>query len=116
MGYEQLLEVERGWRDMKSTLELRPVFHRLVHRIRAHVASCWLALLLIRVAKTTTSDMWSNLRHELDLMHLGTFQGAAGTVRWRTASNPAQAPIFRALDLAEPREFSELRPARKPAA
>jgi hypothetical protein len=33
----QLLEVERGWRDMKSTLELRPVYHRLEHRIRASV-------------------------------------------------------------------------------
>jgi hypothetical protein len=45
LGYKQLLEVEQGWRDMKSTLELRPVFHRLEHRIRAHVVLCWLALL-----------------------------------------------------------------------
>lgn len=28
LGYKQLLEVERGWRDMKSTLDLWPVFHR----------------------------------------------------------------------------------------
>ena len=36
-GYKQLLEVERGWRDMKSVLDLRPVYHRLEERIRAHV-------------------------------------------------------------------------------
>jgi Transposase DDE domain len=115
LGYKQLLEVERGWRDMKSTLELRPVYHRLEHRIRAHVVLCWLALLLIRVAETTTGDTWRNLHHELDRMHLGTFTGPAGTIRRRTATTPAQAGIFRALDLAEPREISDIRPAR-PAA
>jgi hypothetical protein len=115
LGYKQLLEVERGWRDMKSTLELRPVFHRLEHRIRAHVVLCWLALLLIRIAETAAGDTWPNLRHELDRMHLGTFTGAAGTVRRRTATTTAQAGILRALDLAEPREISDIRPAR-PAA
>lgn len=115
LGYKQLLEVERGWRDMKSTLELRPVFHRLEHRIRAHVVLCWLALLLIRVAETATGDTWRNLRHELDRMHLGTFTGPAGAVRRRTTTTTGQAAILRALDLPEPREFSELRPAR-PAA
>jgi hypothetical protein len=116
LGYKQLLEVERGWRDMKSTLELRPVFHRLEHRIRSHVVLCWLALLLIRIAETTTGDTWRNLRHELDRMHLGTFTGPAGTVRRRTATTTTQAGILRALDLAEPREFSDLRPARTTAA
>ena len=52
VGYKQLLEVERGWRDMKSVLDLRPVYHRLEERIRAHVLLCWLALLLVRVART----------------------------------------------------------------
>jgi hypothetical protein len=31
-------------------LELRPVFHRIQPRIRAHILLCWPALLLIRVA------------------------------------------------------------------
>ena len=51
LGYKNLLEAERGFRDLKSTLELRPVFHRIEPRIRAHVLLCWLALLLIRVAE-----------------------------------------------------------------
>lgn len=101
---------------MKSTLELRPLFHRLEHRIRAHVVLCWLALLLIRVAETGTGDTWRNLRHQLDQMHLGTFTGPAGTVKRRTATTTAQTRIFSALNVAEPREFSELRPATAPAA
>ena len=59
LGYKQLLEVERGWRDMKQILDLRPVYHRREDRIRAHVLLCWLALLLIRVAETTAGGPWT---------------------------------------------------------
>jgi len=55
LGYKQLLEVERGWRDMKQVLDLRPVYHRLEDRIRAHVLLCWLALLLARIVETRTA-------------------------------------------------------------
>lgn len=51
LGYQNLLEAERGFRDLRSTIALRPVFHRLEPRIRAHVLLCSLALLLIRVAE-----------------------------------------------------------------
>jgi hypothetical protein len=66
LGYKQLLEVERGWRDMKTILELRPVYHRLEERIRAHVLLCWLALLLIRVAENQAGTTWTRMRRELD--------------------------------------------------
>ena len=65
LGYKQLLEVERGWRDMKQILDLRPVYHRREDRVRAHVLLCWLALLLIRVAETSTGQTWNRLRGEL---------------------------------------------------
>jgi hypothetical protein len=67
LGYKQLLEVERGWRDMKQILGLRSVYHRREGRIRAHVLLCWLALLLIRVAETTAGEpwTWNRIRAEL---------------------------------------------------
>ena len=61
LGYKNLLEAERGFRDMKSTLMLRPVFHRLEPRIRAHVLICWLALLLVRVAENNTDTTWDRI-------------------------------------------------------
>jgi hypothetical protein len=70
LGYKQLLEVERGWRDMKTTLDLRPVFHRREDRIRAHILLCWLALLLIRVAETETGRTWTTSRTNIDRLHL----------------------------------------------
>ena len=77
-AYKQLIAVERGWRDCKSSLGLRPVYHHREDRIRAHIQLCWLALLLIRVAETRTGDTWRNLRHELDRMHLVTLATADG--------------------------------------
>jgi hypothetical protein len=93
LGYKQLLQVERGWRDMKTTLELRPVYHRLEDRIRAHVILCWLALLLIRIAETTTDQTWANLREDLQELHVGTFEGPAGTFRQRTELTTEQRDI-----------------------
>src|SRR5260370_40759973 len=37
LGYKQLLEVERGWRDMKQVIDLRPVYHRRQGPIPAHL-------------------------------------------------------------------------------
>ena len=42
--YKELSEIERGWRCLKSTLELRPVYHWTERRIRAHVFLCVIAL------------------------------------------------------------------------
>ena len=39
-AYKQLLAVERGWRDFKGALGLRPVFHHREDRIRAHIQLC----------------------------------------------------------------------------
>ena len=104
-AYKQLIAVERGWRDMKGALKLRPVYHYREDRIRAHVQLCWLALLLIRVAETATSDTWRNLRHELDRMHLVTLATADGRVAQRSAATPGQQAILQALGLPEPPKF-----------
>ena len=60
---------------MKSVLDLRPVYHRLEDRIRAHVLLCWLALLLVRVAETTTGRTWPTIRADLQRLHAITYTG-----------------------------------------
>jgi len=104
-AYKTLLQVERGWRDMKGALGLRPVFHHREDRIRAHVQLCWLALLLIRVVENATNDTWRNVRHELDRMHLITLATADGQVAQRSATTPGQKTILTALQLGEPARF-----------
>jgi hypothetical protein len=107
-GYKQLLEVERGWRDMKQVLDLRPVYHRLEERIRAHVVLCWLALLLVRVVETTTHSTWPTVRRELQRLHVGTFTGPAGTFRQRTELTKPQRDLFTKLQLTPPKAIIEL--------
>lgn len=111
LGYKQLLEVERGWRDMKQIIDLRPIYHRREERIRAHVLLCWLALLLIRITETTTGQTWPSMRDELQRLHLGTFTGPAGTFRQRTEITPTQRKILTALTLDEPHRVHEATPA-----
>lgn len=45
-SYKSLQKVERGFRTIKSFIKIRPVYHRLWGRIRAHVLICFLAYYL----------------------------------------------------------------------
>ena len=93
---------------MKTTLDLRPVYHRKEQRIRSHVLLCWLALLLIRLAENATGDTWRNLRFELEKCHLVRFAGSAGDVLQRTELTARQAAIFKSLAVPEPPRYAEL--------
>jgi transposase len=111
LGYKNLLEAERAFRDLKTTLELRPIWHRLEHRIRAHVLLCWLALLLVRVAERQTSSTWRRINTELGRLHLVTLAGPAGRVEQTTALAPAQRELFAATGIAPPPPVTSLQPA-----
>ncbi|HEY3258663.1 MAG TPA: transposase, partial [Pseudonocardiaceae bacterium] len=104
-AYKQLIAVERGWRDFKGALGLRPVFHYREDRIRAHIQLCWLALLLIRVVENATGDTWRNVRHELDRMHLVTLATNHGRVAQRSALTAGHKTILTALALPEPPRY-----------
>jgi hypothetical protein len=108
LGYKQLLEVERGWRDMKQILDLRPVYHRREDRIRAHILLCWLALLLIRVAENTSGRTWNRLRTELSRIQAATFTGPAGTYRQCSELTKPQRDILTALGIPAPKKVIEL--------
>jgi hypothetical protein len=111
LGYKQLLEVERGWRDMKQVIDLRPVYHRKEERIRAHVILCWLALLLIRIAETTAGTTWNKITDELSLLTLGTFTGPDGTFRQTAELTQGQRDILTALQIPAPKKIIEAAPA-----
>jgi len=106
-AYKQLYQVERGWRDMKGALALRPVFHHREDRIRAHAGLCWLALLLIRVVENATGESWRCVREELERMHLVTLETSEGRFVRRTQMTAGQRRILAALTLPEPPLFSD---------
>jgi Transposase DDE domain len=108
LGYKQLLQVERGWRDIKQVIDLRPVYHRLEERIRAHVLLCWLALLLVRIVETTTGSTWRTLAAELHRLQVITFTGPDGTFRQRTELTKPQRDLYAKLGLDPPSKIIEL--------
>lgn len=111
LGYKNLLEAERGFRDLKSNLLLRPVFHRPEHRIRAHVVICWLALLLTRVAERRTGLTWRRIATELGRVHAVALTGSAGTAVHTTPLTAAQAGIYRDCQIAAPPQVTALNPS-----
>jgi len=110
LGYKNLLEAERSFRDLKGTLRIRPVFHRLEERIRAHVLICWLALLLIRIAERESGQTWRRMRTELERIKLVTLSGQAGTVEQTTPLTEAQSEILVALGVDRPPPVTSLDP------
>ena len=109
-GYKNLLTAERGFRDLKSGLLLRPVFHRLEPRIRAHVLICWLALLLTRVAEEATGDTWNTISTELSRAAAVTPAGPAGTVVQTTGLTDDPRALLAACNLAPPARITDLNP------
>src|SRR5215210_807246 len=111
LGYKNLLEAERSFRDLKGALALRPVFHRLEHRIRAHILVCWLALLLIRLAERQSQRTWRTIARELQRLHLVTLCGPTGSVAQTTPLTDEQREILAALAIEPPPRITALDPA-----
>jgi transposase len=59
--YKSLADIERGFRVLKSDIEIAPVYHRLPGRIRAHAFICFLALVLHRVMRLKLRQAGSTL-------------------------------------------------------
>ena len=108
LGYKQLLEVEDAFRTLKSTLDLRPMYHRVSDRIRAHVLLCWLALLLVRVAENQVGDTWPRIRTHLERIRIVDINTPEGKVVQRTDITPAQKHILPRLKVPEPKKTREI--------
>ena len=102
LGYKQLIEVERAFRDLKHVLDIRPVHHRLPDRIKAHIILCWLALLLVRVAETQLNNSWRKLRNMLNRLVLGDFNTSDGFIQKTSKPTTEIVSIFGSLGLPLP--------------
>ncbi len=111
LGYKQLIEAERSFRDLKGTLALRPVFHRKDKRIRAHVLICFLALVLVRVAETRTGETWRTIRAELGQIRQGHFRSTEGEFTQTSELTARQRELHAQLGIPEPPRFGHINPA-----
>jgi transposase len=105
--YKGLADIERGFRVLKSDIEIAPVHHRLPERIRAHALICFLALTLYRVmrmrlkAKGHAASPKTALEILAKLQRFTVYIGEksfTGTTR----TKPEQLDLFEALNVAKP--------------
>jgi len=108
LGYKQLLEVERAFRTLKSSLSLRPIYHSKDDRICSHVLICWLALLLVRIAEVETQMSWALIRRVMQRLHLGEFSNEKNRVLRHTVLSADQANILKKLKITPPKPFVKL--------
>ena len=112
--YKALADIERGFKVLKSEIEIAPVFHRLPERIKAHASICFMALIVYRVmrqrlrlAKSTLSpeaalDKLRRIQRHSVSINAGTPIGGVSTI------NQEQAGVFEALKLKKPTEDAQL--------
>jgi transposase len=106
--YKSLADIERGFRVLKSDIEIGPVYHRLPQRIRAHALICFMALVLYRVMRmrlkaAKRSESPSTLLEQLKRIYQQTVVAGEGkTLTGLTEITPAQKSLFAALELTPP--------------
>ena len=106
--YKSLADIERGFRVLKSDIEIGPVYHRLPQRIRAHALICFMALILFRVMRlrlkaAKRSESPTSLLESLKRIHQQTVATTEGkTLTGLTEITPLQKSLFAALALTPP--------------
>ena len=78
--YKSLADIERGFRVLKSEIEIGPIYHRLPDRIHAHASICFMALILYRVMRSRLKDSHSQISPERALDKLRRIQHQVVTV------------------------------------
>ena len=72
--YKSLADIERGFKVLKSELEIGPVYHRLPERIRAHASICFMALIVHRVMRMRLKAANAGITPERALQSLRRIQ------------------------------------------
>jgi transposase len=113
--YKSLADIERGFRVLKSEIEIGPVFHRLPERIKAHACICFIALILYRVMRQRLKAADSDLSPERALEHLQQLQHhqirinqAAKPISGISRLSETHNRVFAALNLKKPAQPQQL--------
>ncbi len=110
--YKSLADIERGFRVLKSEIEIDPMFHRLPNRIRAHAMICFLALVLFRVLrmrlKAKNSPYSPNRMLEVvrGIQHHQVTLHRKQSAKGLTTLTPEQKDLFDTVNLPKPSKIA----------
>lgn len=106
--YKSLADIERGFRVLKSEIEIAPVFHRLPERIKAHASICFMALILYRIMRQRLKRAGSTLSPEAALADLRRIQrhtvriDSGQPIHGVSSIHPHQSETLAALKVQKP--------------
>lgn len=112
--YKALADIERGFRILKSEIEIAPVYHRLPERIRAHALVCFMALIVYRVMRQRLKLAKSDLSPERALAQLRRIQrhsvriNNGDPISGVSTINTQQSSLYAALNLKKPSQDAQL--------
>jgi transposase len=113
LKYKELWQVEQVFRDIKSILETRPVFHQTNETIRGHVFCSFLALVLrkeldSRLEKTGHCLEWADIKQDLETLQEVTIEEQNKTLAIRTECIGTCGKIFQSIGVAIPPTIREV--------
>jgi len=105
--YKALADIERGFRVLKSDIEIAPIYHYKPARIRAHALICFLALVLHRVIRMRLRQRHAPYSVERALEKLKAIQlhrvrFGHRTYRGLTRMSAEQLELFELLEVKRP--------------
>ena len=108
LQYKELWQVEQVFRDMKSILDTRPVYHQLDETIKGHVFCSFLALVLRkelekRLEASRLCLEWNDIKRDLTaLQEVVLKESNNKKIAIRIAPQGTCSSIFRAVGVALP--------------
>lgn len=113
LKYKELWQVEQVFRDIKSILETRPVYHKREENIRGHVFCSFLALVLRKELERRLEEAghcleWTDIKQDLKALQEVIIQGNDTSLALRTECAGVCGKIFQAVGVAIPPTIREL--------
>ncbi len=112
LKYKELWQVERTFRDMKSALETRPVYHRLDETIKGHVFCSFLALMLKkelhrRLEVSGHSFEWAEIKQDLKALTETVIEEGGKRLAVRSQCIGTCGKVFQSVGVAMPPTIRE---------
>lgn len=113
MKYKQLLVVEKIFRDMKTILKTRPIFHKRDETIRGHVFCSFLALVLRKELDLALESVghkfeWEDIKRDLKALQVTTIQDNGKQIGVRSRAQGCCGNVFAAIKVALPPTLTSL--------
>ena len=107
LKYKELWQVEKVFRDIKSVLETRPIYHRRDETIRGHVFCSFLALMLRKELEKRLEFKgynfeWADICQDLEALQEVEISASGKRIMVRTECKGVCGKVFQAVGVAIP--------------